>query len=97
MLLNTYQLLIVTKTVNVNLGDEAYLNNLSSKDFVVYDNGVPVSPAAIRYNNETHQLEVKAGAEGQLDVYIAKDRNVLFGAIQTKGEARIKDAAAKLK
>ena len=45
----------VTKTVNVNLGDEAYLNNLSSKDFVVYDNGVPVSPAAIRYNNETHQ------------------------------------------
>lgn len=86
----------VTKTVNVNLGDEAYLNNLSSKDFVVYDNGVPVSPAAIRYNNETHQLEVKAGAEGQLDVYIAKDRNVLFGAIQTKGEARIKDAAANL-
>lgn len=85
-----------TKTVNVNLGDEAYLNNLSSKDFVVYDNGVPVSPAAIRYNNETHQLEVKAGAEGQLDVYIAKDRNVLFGAIQTKGEARIKDAAANL-
>ena len=86
----------VTKTVNINLGDEAYLNNLSSKDFVVYDNGVPVSPAAIRYNNETHQLEVKAGAEGQLDVYIAKDRNVLFGAIQTKGEARIKDAAANL-
>ena len=86
----------VTKTVNVNLGDEAYLNNLSSKDFVVYDNGVPVSPAAIRYNNETHQLEVKAGAEGQLDVYIAKDRNVLFGAIQTKGEARIKEAAADL-
>lgn len=86
----------VTKTVNVNLGDEAYLNNLSSKDFVVYDNGVPVSPAAIRYNNETNQLEVKAGAEGQLDVYIAKDRNVLFGAIQTKGEARIKDAAANL-
>lgn len=86
----------VTKTVNVNLGDEAYLNSLSSKDFVVYDNGVPVSPAAIRYNNETHQLEVKAGAEGQLDVYIAKDRNVLFGAIQTKGEARIKDAAANL-
>lgn len=85
-----------TKTVNVNLGDEAYLNNLSSKDFVAYDNGVPVSPAAIRYNNETHQLEVKAGAEGQLDVYIAKDRNVLFGAIQTKGEARIKDAAANL-
>lgn len=85
-----------TKTVNVNLGDEAYLNNLSSKDFVVYDNGVPVSPAAIRYNNETHQLEVKAGAEGQLDVYIAKDRNVLFGAIQTKGEARIKEAAADL-
>lgn len=86
----------VTKTVNINLGDEAYLNNLSSKDFVVYDNGVPVSHAAIRYNNETHQLEVKAGAEGQLDVYIAKDRNVLFGAIQTKGEARIKDAAANL-
>ena len=49
-----------------------------------------MSPAAIRYNNETHQLEVKAGVEGQLDVYIAKDRNVLFGAIQTKGEARIK-------
>ena len=85
-----------TKTVNVNLGDEAYLNKLSSNDFVVYDNGVPLSPAAIRYNNETHQLEVKAGAEGQLDVYIAKDRNVLFGAIQTKGEARIKDAAANL-
>ena len=86
----------VAKTVNVNLGDEAYLNNLSSKDFVVYDNGVPVSPAAIRYNNETHQLEVKAGAEGQLDVYIAKDRNVLFGAFETKGEARIKEAAADL-
>lgn len=86
----------VAKTVNVNLGDEAYLNNLSSKDFVVYDNGVPVSPAAIRYNNETHQLEVKAGAEGQLDVYIAKDRNVLFGAFETKGEARIKEAAANL-
>ena len=85
-----------TKTVNVNLGDEAYLNKLSSNDFVVYDNGVPLSPAAIRYNNETHQLEVKAGVEGQLDVYIAKDRNVLFGAIQTKGEARIKDAAANL-
>ena len=86
----------VAKTVNVNLGDEAYLNNLSSKDFVVYDNGVPVSPAAIRYNNETHQLEVKAGAEGQLDVYIAKDRNVLFGAFETKGEARVKEAAANL-
>ena len=86
----------VTKTVNVNLGNDAYLNSLRSSDFVVYDNGVPVSPSMIRYNNETHQLEVNAGAEGQLDVYIAKDRNVLFGAIQTKGEARIKDAAANL-
>lgn len=83
-----------THKATISLGDQEFLSNLSSSDFTIYDNGVPIRRSHIAYNASTHTLEINSGvsSSGQLDVYISKDKNFLFGFVETRGEKRSKES-----
>ena len=84
--------------VTVSLGDQSFLSNLTNKDFTIYDNGIPVTQSQIVYNNDTHILEISGSVStsGQLDIYISKDKNFLFGMVSTRGEKRAQEANANI-
>ena len=83
-----------THKATISLGDQEFLSKLSSSDFTIYDNGVPIRRSHIAYNANTHTLEINSGvsSSGQLDVYISKDKNFLFGFVETRGEKRSKES-----
>lgn len=83
-----------THKATISLGSQEFLSKLSSSDFTVYDNGVPVLKSYLSYNADTHILEITSGvsSSGQLDIYISKDKNFLFGIVETRGEARSKES-----
>lgn len=88
-----------THKATISLGDQDFLSKLNVSDFTVYDNGVPITKSNLVYNPDTHTLEITSSVSstGQLDVYIAKDKNFLFGMLETRGEKRSKESRSDLK